>query len=131
MPEWRDMDMHHDENNEWEAAEKQEYVALFGKLASLSLVVNLYTDYCVFFNYSGHVNGVDLHITPTKNDYNNRIARSEFHAKWPELGRDVYGDDRLSDMKERVAIMERILSDAKIPTDMMSEVENITITHEF
>lgn len=77
---------------------KVRYHKVVSEIMYLTVLVNLYTDYCVFLDYSGHVYSLSVSITPSKEDYNTILAEDEFRLKpfksgdgvaWLERKRDI------------------------------------------
>jgi len=78
--------------------DKVRYHKVVSELMYLAVMVNLHTDYCVFLDYSGHVYGLTVRITPTKEDFNTVLAEDDFQLKpfvsgdgiaWLERKRDI------------------------------------------
>jgi hypothetical protein len=48
------------------------------ELMSALLELQKETDYCVFFDYSGHVNSIDLRISKNKRKYNECLLTAKY-----------------------------------------------------
>lgn len=56
----------------FEIENENEFYRLVGMVAKIVVRVNQETKYCVFFRFSGHIDGFELSITPGKHDLHNR-----------------------------------------------------------
>ena len=61
-----------------DADQRMRYHRAFAECAYLALLVNLYTEYCVFFDYSGHVYNASIRIRRSKSRYQEEVADAEF-----------------------------------------------------
>lgn len=97
--------------------ERREYHRLYVELAYLSMLVNLHTDYCVFFDYSGHVWNVSIRIRRSKKAYNEEVADSEFRVmKDPSQSYGWYG---IGHMRKKRDIMREILETNDVPIGLL------------
>lgn len=71
---------------------------------------------CGFFNYHGHIQKFDVHVTPTKNNYVNWLMRMDFY-----LGRSaIYNTEFL---KLFYVEMEKIANIPDVPNEEMVTVQ--------
>ena len=61
---------------------------LIRHIQDICLRINQYTDYVAFYHFSGHVNGFDIRVCKSKEDYNNRIYAKELYT-------NLFEDDEL------------------------------------
>lgn len=112
-----------------EQDKKSEYLKLMAEIAYLSIAVNEFTDFCVFFEFSGHVQHVRIEIAESKTAYQNKLASTEFYSayqskhtwKMVENGHLLAKRDHL----------KSILDDHEIPYAEMDRVQEIITTYEF
>lgn len=58
--------------------EKQKLIA---EIIQLAMAINYQTDYCVFVDFSGHVNWLDIKIAESKENYNKQVCTSHIVLK--------------------------------------------------
>ena len=101
--------------------ERKEWYLLFAEIALLAAKVNNETDFCVFFDYSGHVNHIRIKICKSKERYNDELVASEFGVLIPEEKEGEgyqfhsYKYTDLQDMKKKKAFMVYLLENHDIP----------------
>lgn len=95
--------------------EIKEWYLLLGEIVILATKVNHWTPFCVFIDYSGHVNTVRISIRRSKKNYNEDVVDSEFEVnnkhpyEWPS--RTV----SLQELRKKKAFMVEILAKNDIP----------------
>lgn len=101
------------------AEDRREYHKTFVEIAYLSLLVNLYTDYCIFFDYSGHVWSCRVSIRQSKARYSEDVADTEFKclANPDEAKYDWRGIEWL---KRKRDMLREILETKKVPVEKMT-----------
>lgn len=96
--------------------EKQEYYRLIAQTAWLSAVVNQETDFCVFWEFSGHVNLVRISIRESKKRYEKELILTEFQTYFEKhYEYDKSSDWKLNDLRKKKAFLEYILNFHEIP----------------
>jgi hypothetical protein len=50
------------------------------ELIGLAMKVQETTEYCVFIHFSGHVESIEIKITPSKKDYLTNLIETEFYT---------------------------------------------------
>lgn len=91
------------------------------ELMYLAMLVHEHTDYCVFIDYSGHIDKLGIQIRKSQEEYNVRIADAGMYAKG-----ELFTTKRYEDVKK---VLTDILDNGEIDYDLC-EVEEI-ITHEY
>lgn len=94
-----------------------------------SYLINQYTDYCVFFDYSGHIDSIDIRIRKSKKEYDKDICETTIRTKYYEY----QNEGRMDAMLEaKVDVLKSILDTKEIPYELMEEqtIEVIS-THNF
>ena len=101
---------------------------LIAEAMFLAYMINKETDWCVFLDYSGHVDSISIEIARSKEDYLTRIAGTEFYAI--ELEKNV-GLERDPDafLRAKVAQLKSLL-EGHDPEDIAIGVESI-VTHYY
>lgn len=103
-------------------AEKKERAKLMAKLAYLSYVVNAETEYCVFLDYSGHVDHISIRICASKESYGNELASAEYWRADGEVN---------SWLKSKIKHLENILTTGDIDYSGMNRVVSHVYHYEF
>jgi hypothetical protein len=84
---------------------------LISEIMQLAMAINFQTDYCVFVDFSGHVDELSIRIVESKENYKERVCASSTY-----LNRE-YTMQRLEDMK--IKLIE-ILETKEIDTSIMN-----------
>ena len=103
---------------------KEERIRLIMQIFALGYLVQEHTDYCVFMNFSGHVDSFEIDIRESKERYNNEVCRASFKTKF-----DSYFDyknensegNRLAWLKAKRDVLKEILETGDIPYSEMEE----------
>lgn len=102
---------------------------LIMEIIMLAVLVQENTDYCIFLDYSGHVDSIDVRIRESKKNWQNEVCESRITTKF----QDYYHKDRsdhLASLKAKRDILKEILETHEIPTHEMEEhVEHIMNYH--
>lgn len=110
-------------------AERIEYHRLYLEIAYLCMLVNPHTEYCVFFDYSGHVWNVTIRIKRSKKAYNEDVADAEFKVvNDPTKQYGWQGNDWLR--KKRDILLE-ILTTNEVPIDQLDREVIQTYAYSF
>ncbi|HEY7823727.1 MAG TPA: hypothetical protein VIG24_12875 [Acidimicrobiia bacterium] len=109
--------------------ERREYHRLFLEMAYLSLLVNLHTEYCVFFDYSGHVWSVSIRIRRSKSRYQEEVADSEFRVV-NDPGKQ-YGWKGVDFLRKKRDILKEILETNDVPVDQLDREVVETYAYHF
>ena len=100
------------------------------KMSDEDLLVNLYTDYCVFFDYSGHVWNCRVDIRRSKARYNEDVADTEFKCL-------TNPDDALFNwsgidwLKRKRDMLREILETKNVPIEDMTREVIETYAYSF
>lgn len=116
-----------DENlQKLDADQRMRYHRAFAECAYLALLVNLYTEYCVFFEYSGHVYNAGIRIRRSKSRYNEEVADAEFPVRDPVASNETvpsWHRGVVEHIESRRDMLRRILVEKDVPLgDMTREV---------
>lgn len=60
--------------------QKLQIAMLVGEIQTLVYMVNEFTDYCAFFNFSGHVCSIDVSIRASKENYADHLADTSIYS---------------------------------------------------
>lgn len=60
--------------------EKLKVASLIGEIQGLGYMVNAFTNYCVFVRYAGHVDRIEVHISASKEKYNDYVVEGDVSA---------------------------------------------------
>lgn len=95
-----------------ESTEKERVVQ---EIMNLAFLINQRTEMCVFIRFSGHVGGLDIDISESKNNYTRSICESDRYIK--------NSLESFSDMRE---VLLGILRDGEVDLNTLYyEVEEI------
>ena len=94
-----------------------EKIKLMQEVIFLAMQVQEQTDYCVFINFSGHVNCIEIEICKSKKDYEKNVAKSYIRLN------DEWSIERLKEVK--ATLLEILESKEVDTTEMDYEVEEI------
>lgn len=61
--------------------QKLQIAMLVGEIQALSYMVNAFTNYCVFVNFSGHVNSIQVRIAESKENYHENLANTDLYLE--------------------------------------------------
>ncbi len=100
------------------------------RIMHLAYLVNQRTDYCVFINFSGHVNSLHVTIAESKKRYDHDVLVSEFSTCY-KVYRDQNAPPLLAELKARSEILERILTEREIPFDDLNYEEMYSRLYTF
>lgn len=64
---------------------KDERIKLILEIMALAYLVNEHTEYCVFINYFGHVDSLDIKIRESKERYNSEVCETAFKTHFRNL----------------------------------------------
>lgn len=92
---------------------------------ALAHLVNQYTDYCVFVNYSGHVQSVEIRITESKKLYSHSVLATEFYSAYKQHS----GPD--AEIQAKIDVLKQILKEKAIPFDDLEYAENLLREYTF
>lgn len=116
-------------------------VSSFAEIALLAAKINNETSFCVFFDYSGHVDLLRISIRESKKNFNKELIASEFNVVLPTSPEEdsyykVGGYNRyipLSEMRKKKALLVYILESREIPYDsaIREEIKYIEETWSF
>ena len=97
------------------------------EIMNLAYIVDQETEYCVFINFSGHVQGLEVEIRESKSNWSTKVAEMDFYAFWNEKYKDIPYDD----LKAKKLVLESILENHDIPYDMCVRIAETTYKHTF
>lgn len=78
----------------------------------LAYLVHSRTNYCVFINFSGHVNNLEVSIRKSRAEWQTKVLKTEFYTEYIRLSRS---GDPLALLNAKIAILKRILDEGNIP----------------
>jgi hypothetical protein len=98
--------------------QENEFYRLIGMISKMSVRVNIETPYCVFFDFSGHVNLVSIRVAASKEKYHDVIFQQEFYAL---LGDHVgtFRDVSIGDLKRAYRFLCGLLGENANVSDLM------------
>ena len=113
-----------------EQEKRAEYLKLMAEISYLAVAVNEFTPYCVFLDFSGHVGSMSIEIAKSKEQYNERIASTEFYSKYHDAKspRKVVENSFLMGKRDH---LKSIMEEGEIPCEAMTAVQEIVTTYEF
>ncbi|CAN7357536.1 hypothetical protein [Paenibacillus sp. LjRoot56] len=60
--------------------QKLQIAMLVGEIQTLVYMVNEFTNYCAFFNFSGHVCSIDVSIRESRTNYTEHVADTSVYS---------------------------------------------------
>ena len=97
---------------------------------ALAVLINEHTDYCVFIDFSGHIDTLDVSIRKNKDQYQIRLCETEMKTAYLSW----YHEDK-SDvnawLKAKRDVLKQILDENDIPYDTMDEQIETLVTYIF
>ena len=92
------------------------------KIMRLAYLIHSAGIYCVFIDFSGHVDSLSIRFVASKDNYRDEMLRTEFYIG-PRLSRY---HDPVRFLSDKIAVLEAILEKHAIPVDLC-EVEAVEI----
>ncbi len=111
-----------DSSNTISPAEKKRRAKLMAEIGYLAYVVNAETDYCVFFEYSGHVDLIRLEICRSKDRYTETVASSEHYSS--DDGKEAW-------IKSKIRHLKHILETGGVDYSRMKRAVYEVASYEF
>lgn len=96
------------------------YLKLSCEIFVLALLINERTDYCVFLNYAGHVDSIDIRLMESKENYNERIFETEIKTNFLKRHSEQ-SNDPLAFLKSQRDVMKYVLEENELPYDELEE----------
>ena len=109
--------------------EINERSSLIAEIMLLSYLVNSETDFCVFAEFSGHVDSFVVRIMKSKSLYNDEIAATEFYTKYS--GDQPWKITSLDILKAKRDHLKYILDNNNIAWHDMEPIRKIITTYQF
>ena len=100
------------------------------RIMHLAYLVNASTDYCVFIHFSGHVNQLEIQIAESKKLYTHAVLQTDFATVYKSW-RDRNAPPLVAELKARADVLERILTERKIPFDELDYEEEYSRIYTF
>lgn len=95
------------------------------EVMGLGYLINRTTDYCVFVDYSGHVDNMRIEICESKSRYNDQVAFSNFKCGYLETLTETMQDPN-GWLKMKRDMLKEIAAKGEVDTSgMMREVEHV------
>lgn len=104
------------------SAEKKRRAKLMAEIGYLAYAVNAETDYCVFFEYSGHVDLIRIQICRSKERYSDELASSDHYSS--DGSKEAW-------LKSKINHLKHILETGQIDYSRMKRAVYEVASHEF
>ena len=104
------------------AKEKAKRAKMMAEIGYLAYAVNAETEYCVFFEYAGHVDLIRIDICASKDDYNSKLASTEHYRS--DGSRDAW-------LQSKITHLKHILETHEIDYGRMKRVVYEVASHQF
>ena len=91
------------------------------KLMHLAYLVHTLTDYCVFINFSGHVEHLDISVRKSKENWQTQLFFSEIVLAYHKYC--VEDGPTTAELRAKIEILERIIQEGEIPFEDMDYEE--------
>lgn len=100
------------------------------KVLHLAYLVHVYTQYCVFIRFAGHVGCLLVDIRKSKDDWQNEQFKDEMQIEYRQNRKS--GDDPIiAELRGKIAILEHVLKDGEVPWNKLKYEEEIVRTYTF
>lgn len=119
------------EFEEYTDEQKERFNILFAECALLSMLININTDYCVFFDYSGHIYSVSISLAESKSNYNQKVAGSELRTRYPCKEHSEWQYSTIERLEAWRDTMKAILDGHEIESLVLAEVREMVVSYEF
>lgn len=107
---------------------------LIMKAMNLAYLVQARTSYCVFINYSGHVDSLDISIRESREKYNNELAKSHIYgweSYYEHYKKYTTKKDKNASIKAKIDLLKSILTNHEIDYSMCEREEQINYNYSF
>lgn len=95
----------------------EERQRLIVEVMTLAFAVHENTDYCIFIDFSGHVNSFSISIRESKERWQNKVCETELATV---IGEYQSAGDVDSYLKAAKDVLTQILKDGEIPYEMLT-----------
>lgn len=104
------------------------------KLMNLAYLVQCSTEYCVFINYSGHVDSLDISIRESRKNYSNELAKTHIYG-WEQYY-EYYKEyqtkkEKYAALKAKIDLFKKILTDYEIDYSMCERETEVNYRYSF
>ena len=99
---------------------KEDMLKLACEIFALALLVNEETDYCVFVDFSGHVDSIEVRFAESKQNYNKKIFGTDVKTNFLKRY-EKNKKDNLAYLKSQRDVMKRVLDEGEIPYEELTE----------
>lgn len=97
------------------------------ELIGLAMKVHAETEYCVFINFSGHVDSISISVRKSKKNYSDTVVEGEFYFQG---SLSTYAEERYRNMRN--ALLEILETGEFDPfSEHVEPVERIEIDYTF
>ena len=97
------------------------------EIMNLAFLVHQETEYCVFIDWSGHVNQLSISIRESIENYETHVADMKFYTWWQSNHKGVPYDE----LKAKEEVLKSILDTHHIPYDMCVKIAETTCSYSF
>ncbi|KIC42209.1 hypothetical protein RA27_02095 [Ruegeria sp. ANG-R] len=103
--------------------------AIIAEIMMLAYWVNSTTEYCVFAEFSGHVDHFRVEIARSKDAYYDKIASTEFYTRYS--GDESWKITPMDHLRAKRDHLKHILDHCEIDVAGMDAVQRTTETYNF
>lgn len=114
------------EKEQWTDEQKDEWNLLVLEIMMLGFAIDRHTPYCVFVDYSGHVENLRVEIRKSKEQYTVDVVLTEMYIE----GEYATGDP-LAYYKKKRDILKGILEAGEVDTSAFEEIRSTVIDYAF
>jgi hypothetical protein len=93
------------------------------EIMHLAYLVQRHTNYCVFIEFHGHVEQLEVRIRASKEDWQTKVLDTQFHTEFKKW---MAQKDPLAFYKAKRDILKRILDEGEVPYELC-DVERYTV----
>lgn len=97
------------------------------EIMNLAFLVHQETEYCVFIDWSGHVDQLSISIRESVANYQTKVCELEFYTYWKLNQKNIPYDD----LKAKKLVLESILDTHDIPYDMCERITETSYRYAF
>ena len=101
---------------------------LFFEIFAMGVLVNQQTEYCVFMDFSGHVEDFNIRFAKSKEMYHEEVFQEEINLKFLEYY-EKDNEDKCAWFKTMRDILKQVLEDHELPYEHLTQHIEQTITY--
>jgi hypothetical protein len=99
------------------------------EIMQLGYLVQRYTKYCVFIDFSGHIDKLEINIRESKENWRTKVLDTEFYTEYEKLYK--HEKDPFAFLKAKRNILARIIREEEIPYEDCDVEQHVVNEYSF